>query len=85
LMPKDPRSGSRQRAEALMSIVPKVEIQPFEISDEKDTIQNIAQALSAGLISQRDGIAFLNWTSDPDRTLDDISEERKYEASEASY
>lgn len=72
-------------ADALMSIVPKVEIQPFEISDEKDTIQNIAQALSAGLISQRDGIAFLNWTSDPDRTLDDIREERKYEASEASY
>ena len=71
-------------AEAFASLDVDVEIVPYEITDEKDTISNVSQAKSSGLISQREAIAFLAWSSDPDKTLEEIKEEEAYNAGEQS-
>lgn len=71
-------------AEAFASLDVDVEIVPYEITDEKDTISNVSQAKSSGLISQREAIAFLAWSSDPDKTLEEIREEEAYNAGEQS-
>ena len=71
-------------AEAFASLDVDVEIVPYEITDEKDTISNVSQAKSSGLISQREAIAILAWSSDPDKTLEEIREEEAYNAGEQS-
>lgn len=71
-------------AEALSSIGVEVEIQPYEISDDKDTIANLSQAKAAGLVSQREAIETLGWSPDPDKTLSEIRDELAYDAGEHS-
>jgi hypothetical protein len=53
------------------------EIIPFKINDETTTIQNIATAVNAGVMSHKTGITMLNWTSDADQELKQIQEEEK--------
>lgn len=51
-------------------------ITPFTITDEKDTISNLLQACgNKPLISQRAAIEMLGWTSDADKTLQEIQQE----------
>lgn len=69
-------------AEALELMSCRVRVQPFQLGDEKETIQNLAQARAAGLLSQREAIAYLGWTSDPDATLATIREEAALAAGE---
>ena len=69
-------------ADAMESLLVKLEIQPYEISDERDTIQNLSQAKSAGLVSQREAIAYLGWSDDPDKTLVEIRDEASFVAGE---
>lgn len=72
-------------ADAFASLGVEVEIQPYEISDEKDTIQNLSQAKGAGLVSQREAIGYLGWSADPEKTLEEIRTEASYAAGEQSY
>lgn len=72
-------------APALESLTAKVEIQPYEISDERDTIQNLSQAKAAGLVSQREAIAYLGWSTDPDRTRAEIRAEERADAAEPAF
>ena len=69
-------------AEALEEMSVRVRVQPFELGDEKETIQNLSQARAAGLVSQREAIAYLGWTSDPDATLEALREEAAFSAGE---
>ena len=69
-------------AEALEEMSVRVRVQPFELGDEKETIQNLSQARAAGLVSQREAIAYLGWTNDPDATLEALREEAALSAGE---
>jgi len=56
-------------------------ITPFTINDEKETIENIS--LAAGgkpLISQREGVQRLGWSSDADKTMQELAEEQAQDA-----
>jgi hypothetical protein len=53
-----------------------IEIVPFTINDEKETISNIMTATGGkAIVSQREGIATLGWSEDVDETLRQIHEE----------
>jgi hypothetical protein len=55
-------------------------ITPFTISDEKETISNIMTATGGKpIVSQREGIEVLGWSSDTDKTLEEITNEEKLE------
>ena len=56
----------------------EVEITPFTITDEKDTISNLTAANGGkALMSQRESIEYLGWSSDVDKTLAEIAEDDK--------
>lgn len=49
-------------------------ITPFSINDEKDTIQNLVLANgNKPVISQRESVELLGWSSDVDKTMDEIA------------
>ncbi len=51
----------------------EIEITPFTITEEKDTIDNLLAANgNLPLISQRESIEMLNWSADVDKTLEEI-------------
>jgi hypothetical protein len=51
-------------------------ITPFTINDDKETIANIMTATGGkAIMSQREGIENLSWSSDPEKTLREIKEE----------
>lgn len=52
-------------------------ITPFTISDDKDTIQNLVLANgNKPLISQREGVELLGWSSDVDKTMEEINADK---------
>lgn len=54
----------------------EVEITPFAISDERDTITNLTTANGGKpIISQRESIEMLGWSADVDKTMQEIAEE----------
>ncbi|MDR1197539.1 MAG: phage portal protein [Prevotellaceae bacterium] len=53
-------------------------ITPFAINDDNDTITNLMTATGGkAIVSQREGIAMLGWSDDPDATLRQIKEESR--------
>lgn len=53
-------------------------ITPFTINDDKDTIQNLSLANgNKPMISQRESIELLGWSSDVDKTMEEIANESK--------
>lgn len=50
------------------------EIQPFAISEERDKIQNIALAKSAGMLSTVEAVKRLGWVRDIDQEIEQLSE-----------
>lgn len=53
-------------------------ITPFTINDDKDTIQNLSLANgNKPMISQRESVAMLGWSSDVDKTMEEIASESK--------
>lgn len=63
----------------------EIEITPYSVNDDKDTIQNLSLAVQNGLVSRREAIQILDWSNDPEETLREIMEESKVDAMEASY
>ncbi|MCL1937604.1 MAG: phage portal protein [Candidatus Azobacteroides sp.] len=64
--------------ESIDSLQVENQIVPFTITDDKDTISNIMNATGGKpILSQREGIAALGWSDDPDETLRQIQEESK--------
>lgn len=56
----------------------ETEITPFAINDERDTISNLLTANGGKpIISQRESIQYLGWSSDVDATMAEIAEENK--------
>lgn len=56
----------------------ETQVTPFTITDEKDTITNLMTANGGkALMSQRESIAFLGWSSDVDKTMQQIAEDDK--------
>lgn len=56
-------------------------ITPFTITDEKDTISNLLLANgNKALMSQKESIEMLGWSSNPDETYKEITEESKADA-----
>ena len=61
----------------------EVQITPFTITDEKDTINNLMTANGGEpIISQREAIEQLGWSDDVDETLEEIRIQRMAEAFE---
>lgn len=53
-------------------------ITPFTINDDKDTIQNLVLANgNKPVISQRESVELLGWSSDVDKTMEEIAGESK--------
>ena len=50
------------------------EIQPFAISEERDKIQNIALAKSAGMLSTVEAVKRHGWVRDIDQEIEQLSE-----------
>lgn len=58
-----------------------VEITPFAISNERDTITNLTTANGGKpIISQRESIEMLGWSADVDKTMQEIAEENMADA-----
>lgn len=54
----------------------EVEITPFAINEDKDTISNLLQANGGKpIISQREAIEYLGWSSNVDQTIEEINEQ----------
>lgn len=61
----------------------EVEITPFAVSDERDTITNLTTANGGKpIISQRESIEMLGWSADVDKTMQEIAEESMADAFE---
>lgn len=61
---------------AIDSLQVEMEITPFSITDEKDTIANLVNANGGKpIISQRESIQVLGWSDDPDKTMAEIRKE----------
>ena len=59
----------------------EVEITPFAISNERDTITNLTTANGGKpIISQRESIEMLGWSADVDKTMQEIAEENMADA-----
>ena len=53
-------------------------ITPFTINDDKDTIQNLSLANgNKPIISQRESVEMLGWSTDVDKTMEEIANESK--------
>jgi hypothetical protein len=73
------------RAKDIDTLSVEIVITPFSINDDKETITTIMTATGGkAIMSQREGIETLGWSSDPDKTLNDILEEGKVDVFEPS-
>ena len=64
----------------------EVQITPFTITDEKDTINNLMAANGGkAIMSQRESIEMYGHSDDVDKTLQEIAEEDTRDAFEANY
>ena len=53
-------------------------ITPYTITDDKDTISNLVLANgNKPVISQRESIEMLGWSSDVDKTMQEIADQSK--------
>lgn len=53
-----------------------IEITPFSINDDKDTIDNLVAATGGkSILSRREAIKYLGWSDDVDRTMEQIRED----------
>lgn len=53
-----------------------IEITPFSINDDKDTIDNLVAATGGkSILSRREAIEYLGWSDDVDRTMEQIRED----------
>lgn len=60
-------------------------ITPFNINDEKDTINNIMTATGGkAVLSQREGVEQLGWSSDVDKTMKELQEQEQYDIFETT-
>lgn len=60
-------------------------ITPFNINDEKDTINNIMTATGGkAVLSQREGVEQLGWSSDVDKTMKELKEQEQYDIFETT-
>lgn len=58
------------------SLQVETEITPFAITDEKETINNLMTATGGKpILSQREGVEYLGWSNDVDKTMQQIAEE----------
>lgn len=58
------------------SLQVEMEITPFTITDDKDTIANIMTATGGkAIMSQREGVETLGWSSDVEKTMKQLAEE----------
>lgn len=58
------------------SLQVETEITPFAITDEKETINNLMTATGGKpILSQREGIEYLGWSNDVDKTMQQIADE----------
>lgn len=61
----------------------EVQITPFSITDEADTIKNLITANGGeAIISQRESIEQLGWSDDVDKTLEEIQQQKMADAFE---
>lgn len=66
-----------QLKEAASSAIITPEITPYMMGDQKETIDNISTAISAGIMSRKTGVKEAAYVTDPDQELADILEEEK--------
>lgn len=67
--------------DAIDSLQVEVEITPYTITDEADTIRNLVTANGGKpLISQRQGVAQLGWSDDVDQTMKELQAESMADA-----
>lgn len=70
-------------AEDIDALAVEIEITPFTITDEKDTIENLLAANgNEPLISQRQAIEYLGWSDDVDKTLQELQQQQMADAFE---
>ena len=63
-------------AQDIEALPVEVEITPFSITDEKDTINNLMTANgNKPIVSQRESIELLGWSADVDKTMQEIEAE----------
>ena len=63
------------------SLQVEMDITPFTITDDKDTITNLTTANGGQpIISQRESVEMLGWSSDVDKTMKELAEEKKLDA-----
>ncbi|MGL5913787.1 MAG: phage portal protein [Bacteroidales bacterium] len=61
----------------------ETEITPFTITDDKDTIETLTTATGGkAVMSQREAVTTLGWSSDVDQTMKEIAEENKLDSFE---
>ena len=64
----------------------EMQITPFQIGDEKETIQNLVTANGGKpIISQRESVEQLGWSDDVDKTMQEIAAESTMDALGGSY
>ena len=64
----------------------EIEITPFSLTDDKDTISNLFLANGGKpLMSQRESIENLGWSKDVDKTIEEIRQEGMYDVTEPSF
>jgi hypothetical protein len=65
-------------AEAFDSLECESEITPFSLTEEGDTIRNLVAASGGeALISQREAVRLLGWSSDPEETIRQINQQKQ--------
>lgn len=63
------------------SLQVEMEITPFTITDDKDTIANLTTANGGKpIISQRQSVEMLGWSNDVDKTMQELGEEKTVDA-----
>ena len=61
---------------AIDTLKVECEITPFTISDERDTITNLVTANGGKpIISQRESVEYLGWSTDVDKTMQELNQE----------
>ena len=64
-----------QHAEALRRLEVEHIITPYQIRDDAEKISNVANAVQAGVMSKRTGIAYIGYVDDVDKEMQLIDEE----------
>lgn len=76
----------RSHAEAFDELQVVCEIIPFQISEERERVQNLTTATGGKpIMSQREAIAELGYSTDPDETLKQIKEEERIDLMEQAF